>query len=617
MNRFLVPRFVGLALVAGWVVCALWVVGGQMRESDQASVLTGAVELARGEAGWVGNESYNYDKQYLSYWIVAGALKATGGGGGEATIDGVVRVANHTAVLLFALGLLSVVLVQREWRWGKVLLLGCVLLSPVVAFTGVLLSPNLISGAFVLLLVAVLGRGEERGRWVLAGLLAFAATAARQDAILLMPVLVVLAPEDGTWRRLVRSWRVWAMAGGCLLAMVLGRLLDSEPTSLPPPFFVAPTFVVYLAGGLGAVLLLVLVFAGQLLGRRTCEGVLLGGALLVPLVFYGCLLYTPRHLFVVALAVMATVLLPRGGVLWQALVVKRWGRVVVWVAVVGTLVPWVVGVRMSDRTRGRLVVQEATLYPSADGFWPMGSYGVFLGRLARAAEEPIDHNQELWAAWASVEGEELPEGKGAVVSSGLGSFGRFALMWHGREVTADVASADYVLFDDRTISKRELSVDRSEYGGRERAGGLLTEGRIEVVGRAEGRSVLLWTPEGVAGVVDDWVSLRMALAESYGGNDFRLGFWEEAEWKGRDWRSHRIYLASRSREGLEEVSRSLGGASETVELRSDYDARPWQVRGVSGENVARLLEEERLSDGELWIACGTLPEFMDVRGYGK
>ena len=639
MKHASLPRIVAILLAVIWITAALWATAAQMRESDQASLLTGAVELARGETSVFGNESYNYDKQYLTYWLVAAVLKATGGGGENATIDGVVRVGNYAAALLFSVGLLTLVFVQRQWPWVKLVVLACVLLSPVVAFTGVLLSSNLISGAFILLLVAVLGYGERVsqpavlgettgsasglenprsiGGRVLSFLLAFAAVAARQDVILLMPLLAILVIPFRTFGGVLKNPTLWALAGGCVLAMVIGCLIDPSPTSLPSPFFVPATFVVYLMGGLGGSLLLVLLFSAQMVRLRTRETLVLGLAILLPLVFYSCLLYTPRHLFVVALALIATVLLPRGAEVWLGVASGRVGRVVLGLALVSTLVLWVVGARVAGFTEGRLVISESTLYPTADGFWPVGAYGDFYGRLAKADEVAVDHNQEVWAAWEGVGREDLPPGKGAIVSSGLASYGGFALMWHSWPRALSLDEADFVLFDDRTITKRELSVDRLEHPGQSLAGMLLSKGCIKVVGKAQGRSILLWTPEAATEEIDDSVNLRMALSDLAGGNDFRLERWRDAEWKEADWRGHRIVLASRSVADFEGLIGGRSGDGKVVQFQSSNDPRPWNVVELKGEELARLLEGDSMEGLGVWIGCGMLPKFMDVGGYGK
>lgn len=635
-------RLVAILLTLAWVSCMLWASDTQMRESDQASLLTGAVELGRGDASGFGNESYNYDKQYLSYWFVAGVLRMVGAVGSDATIERVVGVSNLAAVILFSGALLWVVVAQREWSWAKLVLLASVLFSPVVAFTGMLLSPNLISGAFVLLLVAVLGRGNQpcvlnsapgdgperrlsvggpggvsRGLWIaLVFLLSLAAVAARQDAVLLMPLLVFLAVGKITWRSILGSPVPWALGAGCVLALVVGRLIDPAPTRLPAPFFAAPTFVVYLAGGLGGALLAILVLAGSLLWSRRWKGVLLCCAVLVPLVFYACFLYTPRHLFVVAIGLLAVALVPTGSGVWSGWASGRWGRIVLAGVTLLTLVPWCVGVRMHDWTEGRVVARDSTLYPTADGFWPMGAYGSFFLRLAAAGRDPVDHNQEVWAAWAALDAGLLPPGKGAIVSSGLTSFGLFALSWHGRDVAEEAGAADYVLFDDRTIAKRQLGVDRTDLPQREQVGSLLRSGQSEVIGRAFGRSIVTWTARGNASsTVDEKISLRAGLAQVYGGNDFRFGSWRGSDWKRRWWDGHQILFAVRSAEKLDVVSRSLGESLTVAECRSGYDAEPWHVVEISGSELSRVVADGGVDGEGLWIACGMLPAFMDVRSY--
>ena len=152
-------------------------------------------------------------------------------------------------------------------------------------------------------------------------------------------------------------------------------------------------------------------------------------------------------------------------------------------------------------------------------------------------------------------------------------------MWHGWPQALSLDEADFVLFDDRTITKRELSVDRLEHPGQSLAGMLLSKGCIKVVGKAQGRSILLWTPEEDAPAVDEAVSLRVALSETAGGNDFRLAPWHSADWKRRDLRGFRIVLAARSTEALEgcfwEGSVSPGASLIT----SVYDDKPWSVVG--------------------------------------
>ena len=92
------------------------------------------------------------------------------------------------------------------------------------------------------------------------------------------------------------------MGIGSVFAIVLGLLLSDSFAVLPTPFFVLPTFVAFIGGGLGALLLLLLAFAVTVVRKRALYSGLLAIAVLLPLIFYGCVLYTPRHLFLPALA---------------------------------------------------------------------------------------------------------------------------------------------------------------------------------------------------------------------------------------------------------------------------------------------------------------------------
>lgn len=272
---------------------------------------------------------------------------------------------------------------------------------------------------------------------------------------------------------------------------------------------------------------------------------------------------------------------------------------------------------MSGWTRGHVVMTDSTLYPTTDGFWPMGAYASFFGRLADSCVHPIDHNQEVWEAWADMDASVLPAGRGGVISSGLSSYGRFALSWHGRESVLNPDKADYLVFDDRTVVKRQLGVNYTDLPGRDRVGKLLREGQVQVVGRGFGRSVLLWTPGDQGTPVDERLSLKVGLGQRFGGNDFRVGRWDESDWKRRNWDGYRIEVASRSREVLTMIGRRLEHPPEIEEYRSGYDPRPWFSFGLT-EGQLRMLTERDVMDGDHpWIACGMLPEFMDVRNYAR
>ena len=621
-------RLAASLVAVAWICLEVWAVGPVMRESDQASLLEGAVQLAVGDEALAGNDSYNYDKQYFSYWITAAWLKLRNPDA-DSSME-IVRQGNLLAITLFALSLLALVGSQRRWSGVQVVVLYGALFTPVLSFSGMFLSPNMISASFLLILTVMLcspvEAEEEPGkRWTeglrafLIGLLAWAATAARQDAILLMPLLALLAARKASFGVLMRDQRLQAMGMGSVFAIVLGLLLSDSFAVLPTPFFVLPTFVAFIGGGLGALLLLLLAFAVTVVRKRALYSGLLAIAVLLPLIFYGCVLYTPRHLFLPALAILLTIFFERGREAWSGIGGSKLGHVAIMLTLLGTVTPWIMGVRMSGWTKADLVTRASTLYPSTDGFWPMGGYGSFLGRLARAGEEPVDHNQRVWRAWNTVAPATLPLGKGAILSSGLVSYGTFHLAFFGKEQAADLESADFVLFDERTLGKRQRGVDATEGSNRSSLLSLLGSGHLEVVGEAEGERILLWTPGNPAAEPrprNTGVSAKMALYRYFSGNDFQLSPCRREDWNFGYLKGHRGLIAGQARASLERLKQNTQYAGELVKLDSLYDSKPWWGLPVSAEECEELVTGTGNDLAGLWIGFGSLPAFMDVRKYG-
>ena len=619
-------RLAASVVTVAWICLEIWAVGPVMRESDQASLLEGAVQLAVGDKALSGNDSYNYDKQYFSYWVAAAWLKLR-----SSSADGsmaIVREGNLLAVVLFALALLSVVGSQRRWSGVQVGVLFGALFTPVLSFSGMFLSPNMISASFLLVLVVMLrpvvgegGGGKAAGqpspgRVFLVGLLAWAATAARQDALLLMPLLALLTVRADSLRELVYDRRVQSMVIGTVFAVVLGFLLSDGFAVLPTPFLVLPTFVAFIGGGLGALLLLLLVFAASLAGRRSLYGYLVAASVLLPLLFYACVLYTPRHLFLPALAVLLTIFFDRGREVWAMIARRRIGRLALVLTLLGTLGPWIVGLRMGGWRNGTPVTSAVSLFPSTDGFWPMGGYGWFFGRLAGGAEQAVDHNQRVWAAWSTVGPASIPRGKGFILSSGLVSYGTFHLALFGAPRARDVEDADFVLFDERTLGKRQRGVNATEGPNRGSLLSLIQGGRLQVVGEAQGERILLWTPGKTrGGALNTGVSVKLALHQFFSGNDFRVMPWGEGDWHVDELRGHRGVIAGRDRQLLERLGDSILEPGQPVELNSPYDQDSWWALPVTVQDWEELRTRQGTDMQELWVGYGTLPAFMDVRKY--
>jgi len=246
----------------------------------------------------------------------------------------------------------------------------------------------------------------------------------------------------------------------------------------------------------------------------------------------------------------------------------------------------------------------------------MGGYGWFFGRLADGAEETVDHNQRVWAAWSTVNPASLPRGEGVILSSGLVSYGTFHLALFGKDQVGRIEDAEFVLFDERTLGKRQRGVNSTEGRNRNSLLSLLERGRLQVVGESHGERIFLWTPGSFQGdPPDTGVSIKLALHKYFRGNDFRLRLWGKSDWNVDELRGHRGVIAGRNRESLEQLERRIRLTGELEQLESPYDQESWWVLPVTAEQWEKLRRERGDDSGELWVGFGTLPGFMDVRKY--
>ena len=475
-------RFVWIGLFA-WLV--IWATGDVMRESDQASVIDGAIELAR-DGQLSGRSFYNYDRTFLSYWILAPIYKLTGLDATGASLTSIVVVGNYTAAAVLLLGLVTAFLVagpERWWEW--VCWLAC-LLSPVFLFSAPLLSSNIISAGFLFVLAAVLsGRSVKKeigsvSVWadVGAAVLAFLAIAARADAVLLMPLMAFLSVKRLDWRALLSDRRLWLMAMASIMALILGSGLSTAEGADPQTFFNPLLFTSFIALGMNAALLLLLVLLAALViggvkQRKLFDG-LIALALLMPLVFYWNLLYTPRHLMTLLLGLLLFVMLPRGRGYLAAWCQCRLGRVMMGLIAIATGLSFFVGLNLSSMKSGKLCSADPTLYPTADGYWPMGANAWFFMRLRDAEHRALDHNQRVWDAWKSVPADDVPDRGNQVKSNGLVSLGELWLRVMGKEKwplrvervgVIDGGKATVTLFDERSLVKMPLHISKKELEG--------------------------------------------------------------------------------------------------------------------------------------------------------
>ena len=230
----------------------------------------------------------------------------------------------------------------------------------------------------------------------------------------------------------------------------------------------------------------------------------------------------------------------------------------------------------------------------------------------------MDHNQRVWGAWSKIAPEDLPPGKGAVLSSGLVSYGAFHLALFGRKKASSVRDADYVLFDERTLGKRQRGVNATEGSNRSTLLSLLGKGHLRPLGGDMGERVFLWT-RGMKPTLDrqpdHGVSIKLALHDYFNGNDFMVRPWGEERWKLKELSGHRGVVVARERSALERLAGSLDDLRDLKEYGNSYDPATWWTVPITAREWNSLAEGSVPGMKNLWVAFGVLPNFMDVGKY--
>jgi hypothetical protein len=391
-------------------------IGGLMRKNDQATILAGANDLAHNRFR-DPSVYYQVDKTYVLYGVCAALIKCA-----PPDVDPI-AVANTGLALIFWSALF--VFVIRFRRRLEPLALLCFLSAPAVLFNTVYVNSSVLSSAFLLLSAAFLMNEEKRGGW-LAALLFFLAVGSRVDVILLLPLILWLTapfPTIGEFLdRFSKGWKKgmagltlfsngWKLIGAGILALAAGRLICRSGGAAFDPIFNWKMVAGYTTFGFGAAGLLFALYLIELISPlMSRKGVLerihqLAGiaAFLLPVLFFIPQLHAPRYFW---RGCEVLLLLPVSG---RVPVLRARG--VRTVVVLAATVPLFVGIRLPALNRPQMTMAQPTLFPSGDGFYPMGGYLPYLFRLRNANARPVDHNQLVWSAVHSAQFDFTPDGK--------------------------------------------------------------------------------------------------------------------------------------------------------------------------------------------------------------
>jgi hypothetical protein len=439
LRRWSKPLII-ILLVVMWVLPGL---GGFMHETDQASVLDGGWQLSGGEGWKVGADFYDYDKLFVSYWLLAGVFWVARH---MAAAPDVVLLGNLFSSVVLLCGLLAA-LRRIRLSTGNGMALIAVTLAPAYLMHAPFFAAAFVSAGILMGLYAVVRQpapARPIGRGAVATLLTFAAVGARADAILVLPFLVwlTLCPMPRPWQVFRRPLLYWMIAAAGA-ALAIGKWLQPDNGVYGfPPLVRGKIFAAYVVFGLGGAIFVIGWFAAQALGGAfAAQGVWRRlswafGALsfAAPFVYYAGQLFSTRYWTTALTATVLFVISRRGSALLRKRGSSRVGRRVMAAALVAAVLPLFVGVRLPFPTKPRLVMRNATYFPSTDGMIPMGSYLAF--HFWPGNKENLwipDHNQAIWLAARAAKFETDEQGTVSLLETPMVEILKLAVNVQGKK----------------------------------------------------------------------------------------------------------------------------------------------------------------------------------------
>ncbi len=444
---------VSLAVSIALVALTLYSLGSAFRDNDQAMFLFGGIELAHGHYSTPQTPIYNFDKQWGTYFLLDLLFRIL------PHIDPVLGGNALQAALLLPALLACIFIMHRYSRTPAWLYLPLVSSPALLLYLPFLASASM-SLAFLLFALASLRR---RRRILLAAMCVAAAAACRGDAVLVVPVMICSTlPRSSAWS-LLRSRSAWLLSAAAVLPVLIGKLIDSRRESDFAGFAFHPLvfagFMMF-ALGIGALLILCAILFCQftIVLKRTRFRVfylLEWLAVLTPIAFYWPQLYSPRYLFLTLFAIICMVSSRR-----TLLLLQSTPPAFSWAVIVIALLPWGVGLKIPDLHHVGPTLQQPTVFPTADGAFPMGAFAAFTYNLVSREHFDLDHNQKTWDSARTVDYRTCPGGIVPILNSPMRNYLMLAAELQNERPQFIRAVADspcgFAYLDSRSIVRGDI-----------------------------------------------------------------------------------------------------------------------------------------------------------------
>lgn len=560
-------------ILIGWVVIQIFVCEPVIRESDQASILHGSHEISKGNLTQL-SEFYNFDKQFVSYGIIAASLSLF------SKCD-VVYVGN-LASLLVLIAAIFILFLKSEKTNPKVAILWiCALFSPVMLLSAPFLSTNILSIAFIISMIVLLRYYRENLLYrVLLFILGVFAVGCRADAVLIFPYIIWLTMQDRcSIKALVKSEIVWILILAAASVLITGKVLQPSNPETTYPLFINPLawvcFILFSASPL--MICLIDVFRHMMRdGRLSIESKILGIlSLILPLLYYIPVLCSPRHLILNVVILLATSHLYRHYLEDSR---AKWSSRIGAFSVISCIGLLFLGIKINEEGKFRLTVFDSgESFPTADGFWPMGGTWSFLMKLKEGKESPVDHNMQIWNSITNIEGGYHQYGAVNLLRSQMQSYHLLNSSILGVETKTkdaledgDVNKAHYLT--SRSLLKKMPHIDYPKL--EERLNILIKEERVRCLNLNSSYRLYYISATSMEGVLSEDIKqllIDWTLGEVFKRNDFQMMSLDKIN--DLEIRKHQYILLSSKRIETEQDSGLMNLGSK----------RGWFIYEVTGE----------------------------------